>query len=166
MGVVHVLVPHLGRALRACCAVLLAQFVVIGPSQQDAVPSGGPSEMTLADRCQKLLMCQLQILDVSKRIYSQTKKNKKLPANHKRAALELSFRQNKIALEAEAISKMLKRQGVSVAFSEFFDQIRADAQNIRFRLVRGDVGLSTQAIETDVAEALQEMVRALKVKCH
>src|SRR5262249_30907165 len=64
--------------------------------------------------------------------------------------------------EADAALQVLRDEGSAVAFTEVLRQVRTDADTVKARLGRADVGPATQAIEADVAEALGEMIAALE----
>jgi hypothetical protein len=62
------------------------------------------------------------------------------------------------------IIDMLNREGTAVAFSEVFEELRADMQRVQSRLAKSDVSLATQVIESDILDTLKEMIRGFRPK--
>ncbi len=119
----------------------------------------------LADRCRKMLTLQTAVLDgtksVNKAIQGRADK-KALPAD-KPTLLKLAEKQKAVMGEAATAAARLRAAGTeAAAFAEVFEVLRADMQPIVTNLERGDVGPATQAIQTDVVDTLNEMIRALR----
>jgi hypothetical protein len=115
----------------------------------------------LRNRCKKMLDFEIALINETKRLHKKTEEKTEL----KNAMIELSKKQKQIALEAESIIRTLKAQKVAPAFWEVFEIIRSDSEKARTRISNGDVGQGTQAIEQDIADALNDMIRAFEMKC-
>ncbi|MEL6895413.1 MAG: hypothetical protein AAFP90_04850 [Planctomycetota bacterium] len=75
---------------------------------------------------------------------------------------ELSFSQRKIVLEADRALLLLREEGSSVAFPEVLSEIRGDMQICVARLSNTKIDAITQGIQSDILEALEDMVAAVK----
>ncbi len=115
---------------------------------------------TLEVRFRKMLGMQLTI-------YHDTIRLDKVPKNqwadrHDVRSRVLSIDEGEIVIEAEKAFSLLKEEGSSVAFPEAVEQIRKDMLTIAARLSKFKIGKLTQAIETDVIEALEEIIEAFQ----
>ena len=74
----------------------------------------------------------------------------------------LSNREAEIVMEVEKALSLLRQEGSSVAMPEAVQQVHDDMQQLVHRLAEGKTEVLTQAIETDVIKALEEIIDALK----
>ena len=74
----------------------------------------------------------------------------------------LSNREAEIVAEVEKALSLLREEGSSVAMPEAVQQVRDDMLQLVQRLAEGKTEVLTQAIETDVIKALEEIVDAFK----
>jgi hypothetical protein len=118
----------------------------------------------LLARCKRMLAFQKDILDGTEQIVREMRKS-----GAAQPSLAQSARANKLAdkqyaslLEAEAALKLVKAEGSAVAFAEVLEQVRGDMTTVKERLSRSDVSRVTQAIETDLVETIEEIIKALE----
>jgi hypothetical protein len=78
----------------------------------------------------------------------------------RRAALKLAADVKEIVAEATRAIDLLEAEGSAAAFREVFEALREHAQRVRRRLEVCDVGDTTQAIEQDIIDTLQEMIKS------
>lgn len=75
---------------------------------------------------------------------------------------EVASKQNETAFECAKALTLLKEEGSSVAFPEAVEQVQHDMEMVARRLNNNDVGELTQGVETDIIEALEQMIEALQ----
>jgi hypothetical protein len=119
---------------------------------------------SLLARCRKMLAWQKEIrtgtAEIERDLFRAP--DGKPTVNHSARANKLADTQDESLKEADATLKVLREEGTAVAFVEVFEQLRNDMTTVRFRLSRTDVSTLTQAIEDDLIETLEEMIRALE----
>jgi hypothetical protein len=118
----------------------------------------------LLARAQKMLAMQIAIRDGIDKLYLDIREgqDEKPTLAHAGRANKLADTQSEALKECEAALKLLREEGLGVAFIEAFEEVEKDMASIRARLDVTDVGKVTQRIADDVVETLQEMVAALK----
>ncbi|REJ66704.1 MAG: hypothetical protein DWQ31_13855 [Planctomycetota bacterium] len=77
-------------------------------------------------------------------------------------AERLSRKENKIITEVDKAMVLLREDGTSVALPEAVIQLREDMQMVSERLADAKVGKLTQDVESDILEALDEIIAALE----
>ena len=108
-----------------------------------------------------------KVLQIQREIYDGTVRLDKIPVVERSHAYEidtgrLSNREAEIVMEVEKALSLLRQEGSSVAMPEAVQQVHDDMQQLVHRLAEGKTEVLTQAIETDVIKALEEIVDALK----
>ncbi|MCC6421674.1 MAG: hypothetical protein IT429_25935 [Gemmataceae bacterium] len=118
----------------------------------------------LKARCEKMLAMQIQVYNGTKAVARSIEGNadKKATRANIQDSLGLSDEEKKIVLEASKAIEMLEAEGSAVAFHEVFTQVREDMKQVQRRLGTTDVGKVTQAVEQDIIDTLQEMIKALE----
>jgi len=114
-------------------------------------------------RAERMLAIQMDVKEKTARLDRDIGRARgRIELAHAARANHLADREGEVGKEAGAVLKMLQEAGVAEALGEVFEQVRADAGNVRARLGQVDVGAATQSIEADLAETLAEMIEALK----
>lgn len=108
-----------------------------------------------------------KMLDAQVEVYEGTKRVDKVPQAQRDRddeieAGRLSRKESQIVVEADKCLTVLREEGSAVAFPEAVVEMREDMQQVVERLAGANVGEFTQAIETDIITALEEMIAALK----
>ncbi len=118
----------------------------------------------LKARCEKMLAMQIQVYNGTKAVARaiDTNEGKKPSRANTQDSLTLSDDEKKIVEEASKAIGMLEAEGSAVAFHEVFTQVRDDMKNVQRRLGAVDVGKVTQAVEQDIIDTLNEMIKALE----
>lgn len=114
----------------------------------------------LEARFQKMLALQAEV-------YNGTVELARTPpadwsARHDARADELGAAEEEIVREAERALALLKEDGSSTAFPEAVQQLLDDMRTVARQLFESRVDEFTQALERDILEGLEEMVRALQ----
>ncbi len=113
----------------------------------------------LATRLRRMLAEQTEILTLTK----QTEEDR--PNRGRRAtriaASGLANRQGELVATAEGALRLLREDGMSVAFPEVLAQIREDMQGIQQRLDAVKLGAFTQRLEIEVITSLEETIESL-----
>lgn len=119
---------------------------------------------SLQGRCEKMLRMQKAVLAGTVGLFQvvEGSTDKKPNRDNQQSSLKLSDQEQDIVVEATRAIEMLESEGSAAAFPEVFQQLRDDMKHVRRRLEVTDIGVVTQAIETDIVDTLQEMVDALK----
>jgi hypothetical protein len=114
--------------------------------------------------CEKMLAMQIQVYNGTKAVARAIDGNndKKPTRANIQDSLGLSDNEKKIVIEADKAIQMLEAEGSAVAFHEVFTQVRDDMKNVQRRLGSVDVGKVTQAVEQDIIDTLNEMIKALE----
>jgi hypothetical protein len=115
-------------------------------------------------RCERMLQMQIEVYEQTVRVDRAIQENpdhKPARANEQRS-LQLSDREDKIAVEADQAIQLLREEGSAVAFPEVFMQVRDDMRIVARRLGKADVAAVTQVIEKEIISTLTEMIDALK----
>jgi hypothetical protein len=114
--------------------------------------------------CEKMLAMQIQVYNGTKAVARAIDANndKKPTRANIQDSLGLSDNEKKIVIEADKAIQMLEAEGSAVAFHEVFTQVRDDMKNVERRLGAVDVGKVTQAVEQDIIDTLNEMIKALE----
>jgi hypothetical protein len=122
----------------------------------------------LKNRCQKMLATQTAIqkgtVDLDK-VLKAGPDNQPRTRKHQ-VSLKLSHKQQDLIAEATAVIDMLNAEGSAVALSEVFEVLREDMSRVRGRLENADVGSTTQAVEKDIIDILQDLVTGLTPRKH
>jgi hypothetical protein len=71
-------------------------------------------------------------------------------------------KQHELSRAAEALIARLQAEGMAVAFVEVFQQVHRDMSTVAARLEKTDVGPATRALQRDIVDTLEEMIRATK----
>lgn len=109
------------------------------------------------------------MLEIQVAVFEGTKSlNKTIQANADKKprpedrllSLSLAKKQQAIINEANIAIDMLK--GAAVAFTEVFDQVHVDMKHAHGRLLRCDVGITTQAMQRDIMDTLKEMITPIR----
>jgi hypothetical protein len=118
----------------------------------------------LKARCEKMLAMQIQVYNGTKAVARAIDGNadKKATRANTQDSLNLSDDEKKIVEEANKAIGMLEAEGSAVAFHEVFTQVREDMKHVQRRLGAVDVGKVTQAVEQDIIDTLNEMIKALE----
>ena len=114
----------------------------------------------LEARFRRMLELQVKVLEETKRLDQVPPEQRNFELNMQ--AAKISFEQRKILLAADRALALLQEEGSSVAFPEVVGQARDDMEQVAARLAKAKVGLTTQGIEQDIIDALQEMIEALQ----
>jgi hypothetical protein len=119
--------------------------------------------LDLQGRCYIMRRMQIQVYNGTRGLARRIEANagKKPSRANQKEALALADEQLKVVHEADQAIRMLKAEGSAVAFHEVFFQVRDDMKNVEKRLWVTDVGKINQAIQLDIIETLDEMVKAL-----
>jgi hypothetical protein len=120
--------------------------------------------LTLVERCKNLLDYQRKIRTATLRIDKAINnfKGKKPARSHKEAAARLSRKEKTLIREATRAILVLEADGSAIAFAEVFKQVRADMETVQKLLAECKVGKEAQAIEQDIVETFEDMVKALE----
>jgi hypothetical protein len=160
------------RKTRALLAIIL---VVTGgapalSASAPARPSPAPLPAEKSDsllsslekRCRNMLEMQVAVYEGTKSLNKtiQANANKKPRPEDKLLSLSLATKEQAIINEANIAIDMLK--GAAVAFPEVFDQVHADMKHAHGRLLRCDVGVTSQAIQKDIIDTLKEMIMPIR----
>ena len=114
----------------------------------------------LEARFRRMLELQVKVLEETKRLDQVPQAQRNFELNMQSA--KISFEQRKILLAADRALALLQEEGSSIAFPEVVGQARDDMEQVAVRLAKAKVGLTTQGIEQDIIDALQEMIEALQ----
>jgi hypothetical protein len=114
----------------------------------------------LEARFRRMLELQVKVLEETKRLDQVPLAQRNFELNMQ--AAKISFEQRKILLAADRALALLQEEGSSIAFPEVVGQARDDMEQVAVRLAKAKVGLTTQGIEQDIIDALQEMIEALQ----
>jgi hypothetical protein len=114
----------------------------------------------LETRFRKMLEAQVEVFEGTKRLdqVAQAERDR----DDEIEAGRLSRREAQIVAEADKALAVLRDDGSAVAFPEAVMAIRDDMQQVTQRLAEAKVGEVTQAVESDIIVALEEMIAALK----
>ena len=114
----------------------------------------------LEGRFRKMLDAQVEVYEGTKRLdqVAQAERDR----DDEIEAGRLSRKEAEIVVEAEKCLGLLREEGSAVAFPEAVVEMREDMQSVVERLARSEVGQLTQAVETDIIAALEEMIAAFK----
>ncbi len=109
----------------------------------------------------------LKVLQIQREIYTGTVRLDKIPVIERSHSYEidtghLSNREAEIVMEVDKALSLLREEGSSVAMPEAVQQVHDDMEQLVHRLAEGKTEVLTQAIETDVIKALEEIVDAFK----
>jgi hypothetical protein len=114
----------------------------------------------LESRFRKMLDAQVEVYEGTKRVdqvpEAQRDRDDEIESGR------LSRKEAQIVVEADKCLALLREEGSAVAFPEAVTDMRDDMQSVVERLSQSKVGEVTQAIETDIIAALEEMIAALK----
>jgi hypothetical protein len=114
----------------------------------------------LESRFRKMLDAQIEVYEGTKRLdqvpEAQRDRDDEIESGR------LGRTEAQIVVEADKCLAVLREEGSAVAFPEAVTGIRDDMQSVADRLAQAKVGEVTQAIETDIIAALEEMIAALK----
>jgi hypothetical protein len=118
----------------------------------------------LQARCEKMLVMQKQVLagTIDTEVAVNKNSDKKPNRENKVAAQALADKEKEIVQEANKCIDILQAEGSAVAFPEVFQQLRTDMMHVQKRLDVADVFQTTQDIEQDIIDNLEEMIKALK----
>lgn len=118
----------------------------------------------LLDRCQKMLDMQVAVYEGTERLHKiiEGARHKKPRPEDERASRKLSDKQKAIVVLATKAIDMLEADGAAVAFPEVFRLLRDDMKRVQRCLEMCAVGVTTQAIEKDIIDTLEEMIAATK----
>ncbi|HMF16578.1 MAG TPA: hypothetical protein VKE98_05190 [Gemmataceae bacterium] len=117
---------------------------------------------SLEKRCRKMLEIQVAVFEGTKSLNKtiQANADKKPRPEDRLLSLSLAKKQQAIINEANIAIDMLK--GAAVAFTEVFDQVHVDMKHAHGRLLRCDVGITTQAMQRDIMDTLKEMITPIR----
>ena len=117
---------------------------------------------SMEKRCRKMLEMQVAVYEGTRSLNKtiQANANKKPRPEDKLLSLSLAKKEQAIINEANIAIDMLK--GAAVAFPEVFDQVHADMKHAHGRLLRCDVGVTSQAIQKDIIDTLKEMIMPIR----
>lgn len=118
----------------------------------------------LESSCLKMLERQVAVFNGTKHLHKviQGTAGKRLRTEDQRAAVKLADDTGEIIALVSKVIAVLEAEGAAVAFPELWQELRKEMQHVQRRLVSGDVGTTTQAIEVDIIDTLQEMLKALR----
>lgn len=107
-----------------------------------------------------------KMLEMQKAVYDATVKLDEKPAEERDRADEIEAdrvarKEVKIIGEVDKAMVLLREDGTAVALPEAVMQLREDMEMVAERLTDAKVGKLTQDVESDIIEALQEIVEAL-----
>jgi hypothetical protein len=109
------------------------------------------------------------MLDVQRAVRNGTKAlhkfiegapDKKPRPRDKQDALQLSDQQKAILAEVTKTIHFLKAAGTADAFTEVFQGLQEDIKLVLRRLASGEIGPATQALQEDIIDTLQELIRS------
>jgi len=120
----------------------------------------------LEKACRKMHDLQRAVYDGTKALQKAIEGNadKKPRPREVQTAVMLAAKQRTIVEETTKAIKILEAEGSAVAFTEVFDQVRDDMKNVQRRLELRDVGRANQALQEDIIDTLQEMIKSLRSK--
>src|SRR5262249_323874 len=115
-------------------------------------------------RCERMLQMQTEVYEQTVRLDRAIQENpdRKPTRSNEQRSLQLSDREDKIAVEADQAIQLLREEGSAVAFPEVFMQVRDDMRIVARRLGKADVATVTQVIEKEINNTLNEMIDAIK----
>jgi hypothetical protein len=113
---------------------------------------------------QKMLALQMAVLDGTAALHKsiQASADKKPQPKDKKVALKLADKEKDIIGKATKAIDRNNADGSALAFAEVIEEVRKDMKRVRGLLQKSDVGLDTQALQKDIIEALEDMIRAFK----
>lgn len=114
----------------------------------------------LESRFRKMLDAQVEVYEGTKRVDGVPQDER--DRDDEIEAGRLSRKEAEIVVAADKCLVLLREEGSAVAFPEAVVEMREDMQQVVDRLAQTQVGELTQAIETDIIAALEEMISALK----
>lgn len=114
----------------------------------------------LESRFRKMLEAQIEIYEGTKRVDGVPEAER--DRDDEIESGRLSRKEAAIVVAADKCLILLREEGSAVAFPEAVVEMREDMQQVVERLAQTQVGELTQAIETDIITALEEMISALK----
>jgi hypothetical protein len=119
---------------------------------------------TLESRCREMLAMQREVkagtITVHKDILAN--KDRKPTRANQQDAGRLSDRELGIVKKCDKAIAMVEEESGHIAFEEILRQARADMTEVQRRLGGTTVGLQTQAIEQDIIDTLEELIKALQ----
>jgi hypothetical protein len=126
----------------------------------------GKSEKLLVDvyaQSKKMLDLQVEVFNATRALSKTIDKlpSKKARPEDQQTARRLAEKQKKLVADVTKVIDLLEKEGGAVAFPEVFHQVRKDMQVVQGRLETTEVGANTQAIQRDIIDTFEEMVRAL-----
>jgi len=113
--------------------------------------------------------CQ-RMLDLQSQIHSGTQKLHEIIEGHpdktphpedERAALKLSASVKECVKEVDKALDIMAKES-ALAFPELFEELRKDMNRVQRCLEMSDVGAETLALERDIIDTINEMLKALK----
>ena len=113
-------------------------------------------------RCRKLEKQQSAIQAATRKLHQNVRGQQVLSPGQRQTFQKLAQEEQALVAEAKAIIDLLNKEGVAVAFTEVFQELRQDMQRVQQRLEKFDAGPAIQALQQDILDTLQEMVDALK----
>jgi hypothetical protein len=118
---------------------------------------------SLQGLCQKMLALQKAVLDGTAALHKsiQASADKKPQPKDKKVALKLADKEKDIIGKATKAIDQISADGSAVAFAEVIEELRKDMKRVRRRLQSSDVNQDTQALEKEIIESLEDMIRAL-----
>jgi hypothetical protein len=119
--------------------------------------------LTLWDRCYIMGRMQIQVLNGTKALARAIDGNagQKPSRANRQEALRLAGEQLEVIREADRAIRVIQAEGSAVAFQEVFAQVRDDMKNVEKRLRATEVGKVNLALQQDIIDTLDEMVKAL-----
>jgi hypothetical protein len=118
---------------------------------------------TLESRCREMLAMQREVkrgtIEVHKSILGN--RGQKASRANQQDAGRLSDREQEIVKKADKAIAMVEEEGDHIAIAEILKQARTDMSEVQKRLGNTTVGLRTQAIEQDIIDTLEELIKAL-----
>jgi hypothetical protein len=118
----------------------------------------------LENRCRQMLEMQRQVKIATVEIHKQIQTNpdkKPNRTNHQDSGHQAE-KEKEIVLEASKAIEMIEAEGSAVAFAEVFKQVRTDMEEVQKLLEKTQVGPTTQGIEQDIIDTLEDMIKALQ----
>jgi hypothetical protein len=115
-------------------------------------------------RLQKMLDVQIAVYDDTKGLHKviQDTPNKKPRPEDQQASRKLAANEKDLVSEATKAIDVLEAEGVAVAFTEVFREVRKDMERLQLRLKISDVGMDTQTLEQEIIETLKDMISSFK----
>jgi hypothetical protein len=120
--------------------------------------------VTLEDRCRKMLDLQIAVYNGTRdlnKVIEGTPAKKPRPED-KKAALKLAAKEKDLVMAATKAIEMLAKEEAALAISEVFEELRKDMKRVQRRLKTSDVGSDTQAMEQEIIDCLEDLIRAFK----